>query len=93
LVRLAEVLKVDDLSLLTGEQKLSSATYGRAMHEKLPVVSQALATYPVLTSDVVPVPASELAERVTQLWELWHGTKRHRTAMPSSCRICSVMPR
>jgi transcriptional regulator with XRE-family HTH domain len=81
LVRLAEVLKVDNLSLLTGEQKLSSATYGRAMHEKLPVVSQALATYPVLTSGVTPVPASELAERVTQLWELWHGTKRHRTAI------------
>lgn len=81
LVRLAEVLKVDDLSLLTGEQKLSSATYGRSMHEKLPIVTRALATYPVLTSDVTPVPASELAERVTQLWELWHGTKRHRTAI------------
>lgn len=81
LVRLAEVLKVDDLSLLTGEPKLASATYGRSMHEKLPVMTRALATYPVLTADVTPVPASELAERVTQLWELWHGTKQQRTAI------------
>jgi transcriptional regulator with XRE-family HTH domain len=81
LVRLAEALKVDDLALLTGEAKLASATYGHPMHEKLPVMKRALATYPVLTSEVTPVPASELTQRVTQLWELWHGTKRHRTAV------------
>jgi transcriptional regulator with XRE-family HTH domain len=81
LIRLAEVLKVDDLALLTGEPRLASATYGRAMHEKLPVLTRALATYPMPASDVTPVPAPELAERVTQLWELWHGTKQCRTAI------------
>jgi hypothetical protein len=27
------------------------------------------------------MPAAPLAERVAQLWELWHGTKRQRTAI------------
>jgi transcriptional regulator with XRE-family HTH domain len=81
LVRLAEVLEVDDLARLTGEQRLTTATYTRGAHEALPTVARALATYPVLTSGAEPVPAADLAERVTQAWGLWHGTKRHRTAI------------
>jgi transcriptional regulator with XRE-family HTH domain len=81
LVRLAEVLGVDDLARLTGEQRLTTATYTRGAHEALPEVTRMLATYPVLTSGVTPVAAADLAERVTQAWGLWHGTKRHRTAI------------
>ncbi len=81
LVRLAEVLEVDDLARLTGEQRLTTATYTRGAHDALPTVARALATYPVLTSGVIPVAAADLAERVTQAWGLWHGTKRHRTAI------------
>ena len=50
LVRLAEVLEVDDLARLTGEQRLTTATYTRGAHEALPEVTRMLATYPVLTS-------------------------------------------
>ncbi|MGH3627597.1 MAG: helix-turn-helix domain-containing protein [Sciscionella sp.] len=50
LIRLAEVLKVDDPALLTGEPKLASATYSRSMHEKLPVMTRALADHPAHTS-------------------------------------------
>ena len=81
LLRLAEVLKVDDLGQLTGEQKLTTATFTKSAHEALPQVADALAKYPVLTSGMTPVATTELAERVTQLWELWHGTKRQRTAI------------
>ena len=81
LVRLAEVLEVDDLARLTGEQRLTTATYTRGAHDALPTVARALATYPVLISGVTPVAAVDLAERVTQAWGLWHGTKRHRTAI------------
>ncbi|MGH3978206.1 MAG: helix-turn-helix domain-containing protein [Pseudonocardiaceae bacterium] len=81
LVRLAEVLEIDDLARLTGEQRLTTATFTRGAHEALPGVARALANYPVLTSGITPVPAADLAERVTQGWGLWHGTKRHRTAI------------
>lgn len=81
LLRLAEVLKVDDLAQLTGEQKLATVTFTKSAHEALPQVADALARYPVLTSGMTPISATELADRVTQLWELWHGTKRQRTAI------------
>lgn len=81
LLRLAEVLGVTDLAKLTGEQKLATATFTGSAHEALPPVTQALARYPVLTSGLTPVSAAELAGRVGQLWELWHGTRRQRTAI------------
>ena len=81
LLRLAEVLKVDDLAQLTGEQKLSTAGFTKPAHEALPEVAEALETYPVLTSGMTPVSAADLAERVTQLWDVWHGMKRQRTAI------------
>ncbi|MGH3932247.1 MAG: helix-turn-helix domain-containing protein [Pseudonocardiaceae bacterium] len=81
LLRLAEVLKVDDLAQLTGEQKLATAAFTQPAHEALPAVAEALETYPVLISGITPVPAGELAERVTKLWEIWHGTRRQRTAI------------
>ncbi len=81
LLRLAEVLGVDDLAQLTGEQKLSSAAFTKSAHEALPQVAGTLATYPILTSGMTPVPAADLAQRVTQLWKVWHGTRRQRTAI------------
>lgn len=81
LIRLAEVLQVDDLSQLAGEHRLTTSALAKSAHEALPHVARALVTYPVLTSGMTPVPATTLAERVTQLWELWHGTKRQRTAI------------
>jgi len=83
LLRLAEVLQVDDLGQLTGEEKLATSAFTKSAHEALPQVAQALATYPVLTGEMTPVSATVLAGRVTQLWELWHGTKRQRTAIAS----------
>ena len=83
LLRLAEVLKVDDLAQLTGEQKLTTSAFTKSAHEALPAVAEALSTYPVLTNGMTPVSADELAERVTQLWQVWHGTKRQRTAIAS----------
>ena len=83
LLRLAEVLQVDDLAQLTGEQKLTSAAFTKPAHEALPQVAEALATYPILTSGITPVAASTLTERVTQLWGLWHGVKRQKTAIAS----------
>lgn len=80
LIRLAEVLGVDDLAQLTGDQRLSASTYTRGVHEALPAVARSLSSYPV-TAPGEPVTAADLADRVAQTWGLWHGTKRQRTAI------------
>jgi transcriptional regulator with XRE-family HTH domain len=81
LIRLAEVLEVADLADLTGEQKLSKATFTKRSHEALPAVRTALASYLVITSASEPVSAAALAGRVAQAWELWHGARMQRTGL------------
>lgn len=82
LLRLAEVLGVEDLRELTGDQRLATATYTKAAHEQLPEIAEALASYPMVVEDG-PADVADLTSRVRQLWELWHGTHRHRTAIAS----------
>ncbi|MFC4080932.1 helix-turn-helix transcriptional regulator [Amycolatopsis samaneae] len=82
LLRLAEVLGIDNLAELTGDERMSTPTFGKASHEYLPDVARALATYPVQNGDGPPDVAGLLA-RVAQVWELWHGTRRHRSAVAS----------
>jgi transcriptional regulator with XRE-family HTH domain len=86
LLRLAEVLGIDDLAELTGEERLSAATYTRAAHDALPAVRDALTTYRLGASDSEPATAAELCERVRQAWQLWHGNRDHRT------RVSMVLP-
>jgi transcriptional regulator with XRE-family HTH domain len=81
LLRLAEVLGIDDLAELTGDQRLSRATYTKNAHEQLPGVARALATYSVAPAADEPPDVAGLVARVRQLWELWHGARRHRTAV------------
>ncbi|GAA1786266.1 helix-turn-helix transcriptional regulator [Actinomadura chokoriensis] len=80
LIRLANVLGID-LERLTGEQGLPLSTYSKAAHDALPNVTEALTRYVVDTRDVVPLTAVELASRVAQAWDLWHGAARQRTAV------------
>ncbi|WP_262391487.1 helix-turn-helix transcriptional regulator [Nocardiopsis sp. CNR-923] len=86
LLRLAEVLGIDDLAELTGEERLSAATYTRAAHDALPAVRDALTTYRLTVSDSEPPTVPELRERVRQAWQLWHGNRDHRT------RVSMVLP-
>lgn len=80
LIRLAEVLEVADLADLTGEQRLSVASYTKAGHELLPAVSAALADYAVGGPDESQA-VGELEAQVRQAWTLWHGSRRQRTAV------------
>lgn len=79
MLALAQALGLDDLSELTGDERLRTVGLGKAAHEQLSDVATALATYPVRGGDVAPDVAG-LRARVAQTWELWHGTHRHRTA-------------
>lgn len=80
LIRMAEVLEVDDLAELTGEQRLTSARYTKTGHEALPAVATALADYSI-SAEVEPLAVDELRGQVRQAWDLWHGARRHRTAV------------
>jgi hypothetical protein len=81
LLRLAEVLGIDNLAELTGDQRLTTAAYTKAAHEQLPEINRALAAYPMAIEDAGSADVANLTNRVKQLWELWHGTRRHRTAI------------
>jgi transcriptional regulator with XRE-family HTH domain len=87
LIRLSEVLQVNDLADLTGEERLTKATYGKARHPSLSTVSRSLAGYPQLRPDREPVSADALAAGVSQAWVLWHRSAAQRTA------IAPLLPR
>ncbi|MEV0966689.1 helix-turn-helix transcriptional regulator [Streptomyces sp. NPDC049910] len=86
LLRLAEALGVDDLAALTGDERLSAATYTKAAHPSLLRVKEALTDYDVLSRDEEPVPATQLADRVALAWQAWHGFGDHRS------RVANVLP-
>ncbi|MFF0061090.1 multiprotein-bridging factor 1 family protein [Streptomyces sp. NPDC005279] len=86
LLRLADVLGIEDLADLTGEERLSAATYTKAAHDALPAVKAALTTYHFNGADEEPETADQLAARVRQAWQLWHGSGDHRT------RIAVLLP-
>ncbi|OII69139.1 helix-turn-helix transcriptional regulator [Streptomyces sp. CC77] len=73
LLRMAEVLGVDDVAQLTGEARIASSAYGRTAHADLPVVRRALSTYQLVSRDEEPEPLDTLAARVRSAWKLWHG--------------------
>ncbi|GHE72784.1 hypothetical protein GCM10018785_46230 [Streptomyces longispororuber] len=73
LVRLARVLGVEDLTELTGDDRIAAATYTKAEHRQLPLVKQALNSYRLAPADRRPEPAEVLAARLRQAWKLWHA--------------------
>ncbi|MGW1887779.1 helix-turn-helix domain-containing protein [Streptomyces sp. NPDC001970] len=86
LLRLAEALGVDDLASLTGDERLTAATFSKAAHSSLLRVKEALTNYDVLARDEEPAPAAALAARVQQTWQAWHGFGDHRS------RVADVLP-
>lgn len=80
LIQLADALGIEPAELV-GEQGIPASAYGKATHPALPKITEALTSYPVDTRDLEPLPAADLAARVTQAWQLWHGAARQRTAV------------
>lgn len=79
LLRLADVLGVRDLAELTGDERLTAASYSRTAHTALPAVEEALTTYQFNGADEEPERVESLRSRVRQAWQLWHGSGAHRT--------------
>jgi transcriptional regulator with XRE-family HTH domain len=65
LLRLAEVLRVDDLTELTGQQ-LPLAVYGKPIHQATPALQQAMTTYTLVPGEL----ASRVVTRRINLWPL-----------------------
>jgi transcriptional regulator with XRE-family HTH domain len=81
LLHIAEVLEVADLSELTGDQRLAVAHFGKARHESLGAIGNALTDYMLRPDDREPEAAAALAARTAEAWQLWHGARRQRTAV------------
>jgi len=80
LLRLANVLMVDDVSELVGENnRLSTASFVKSAHNGLPAVREALTTYNLKSTDEEPEPVDDVLRRVRETWEVWHATGKHRT--------------
>lgn len=81
LIRLADVLELDDLADLVGDQRVSRASYAKRAHASLDRVREALASYPVVSSAIEPVSVTSLATRVDHAWSMWRSASRERDAI------------
>ncbi len=82
LLRLAEVLRVNDLTELTG-QHLPLAVYGKPTHQATPALQQVMTTYslrtvPAAEADRLP-SVSELQSRLDDAVTLWRTSRYPRT--------------
>ena len=81
LLRLAEVLRINDLTELTGQQ-LPRAVYGKPTHEATPTVQQALTSYSLSATaggeKVGPPSTSELRRRLEDAFTLWRTSRYPR---------------
>ena len=86
LLRMTEVLGVDDLAALTGDVRLAATTYTKGAHPSLLRVKDALTDYDLLTRDEEPASPDALSARVRQAWQAWHGFGDHRS------RVADALP-
>lgn len=95
MLQLAQTLGLADLAELTGDERLTGASYGKTAHEHLPDISRALVSYP--QPDDAPPDVGRLAGQVAQAWDLWHGARQHRSAvatvLPSLLYEARTLPR
>lgn len=84
LLRIAEVLGVDDLAELTGTQSLPVASVTKADHDATPTIAEAMRR-PVWRLDDPP-ELSAVVESINAGWSLWNRSDRERTA------VAAVLP-
>ncbi|MFF7171074.1 helix-turn-helix domain-containing protein [Streptomyces pseudovenezuelae] len=80
MLRLAEVLRVRDLSDLTGDQSAHVALFTGPGHPQLAAVKSAVDAFPVATVREAP-PAEHLAARLAHAWAARHKSPEHRTVL------------
>ncbi|WP_147134876.1 helix-turn-helix domain-containing protein [Nocardia ninae] len=87
LIKLAEILDIPDLTQLTGDEPLTRSLYSKASHDKLPLVTEALVSYPTSPrSSEEDLTPEAISARTRQAWALWHGAAYQRSA------IATILP-
>lgn len=87
LVRLAEVLGISDLRELTGDHSIVMEVGGRAGHESVAAVREAIEIQMLTAGDLPVVKANDLTRRVADAWALWHSSATPRSS------VGAVLPR
>ncbi|WP_431044283.1 helix-turn-helix domain-containing protein [Streptomyces sp. P1-3] len=77
ILRIAEVLRVRDLSDLTGDQTLPTHLFIGPGHPKLSAVRTAIDTFP-FTADREAPPSANLSARMSRAWSARHCAANHR---------------
>lgn len=81
LLRLAEVLRLNDLTELTG-QRLPLAVYGKPTHQATPALQQVMMTFPLGSSAEAdagrPPSVSDLQSRLEDAHTLWYASRYPR---------------
>ncbi|MGW2280200.1 helix-turn-helix domain-containing protein [Streptomyces sp. NPDC001770] len=77
MLRLAEVLRVQNLSDLTGDQAASVTLFTGPGHARLAAVRAAVDAFPVGRAEVAPT-AAHLSARLARAWAARHTSPNHR---------------
>ncbi|MFE2033445.1 helix-turn-helix domain-containing protein [Streptomyces scopuliridis] len=77
ILRLAEVLRVRDLSELTGDQSAPVALFTGPGHPRLRAVKDAIDAFPLATARPAP-PTPHLQARLARAWAARHSAPNHR---------------
>jgi transcriptional regulator with XRE-family HTH domain len=81
LLRIAEVLGINDLADLTGDPSRRIDRFMRGQHPATPAIQDAVQRYTVSHPDEPPYPVSVLRDRVDAAWRSWHQADDRRTAV------------
>ncbi|MBU7598534.1 helix-turn-helix domain-containing protein [Streptomyces sp. P38-E01] len=76
-LRIAEALRVRDLSELTGEASTAVPLFAGPGHPRLPLVREAVDEFPLTTHRQAP-PTRHLRERLVRAWSARHSAANHR---------------
>lgn len=76
-LRLAEILRVRDLSDLTGDQSVHVDLFSGPGHARLPEVKAAVDAFPLTGRREAP-PAAHLRARLARAWAARHSSPNHR---------------
>ncbi|MFF4749864.1 helix-turn-helix domain-containing protein [Streptomyces sp. NPDC002514] len=76
-LRIAEALRVRDLSDLTGDQSMAVQLFTGPGHARLPQVRAAINSFPLTTQREVP-PQTHLRQRLARAWSARHSAPNHR---------------
>ncbi|MEN8649621.1 helix-turn-helix transcriptional regulator [Streptomyces sp. 21So2-11] len=78
ILRIAELLRVRDLSELTGDQSLHISLFSGPGHRRLAAVQDAANAFPVATTHHEAPPIEHLRARLARAWQARHSAPNHR---------------